>query len=615
MRRTQLRTPDGWQVPDTIGEFLTDLTELSAPGNRITGLPLNLERCRFAIVSVDLERNRLTALPPVLLRLTRLTRLGLSDNELRELPLELGRLLYLKDLTVPTTDLGSVPLSVVSAGGKAVIRYMCGLEECSDTGLLDFSGMNLDFLPPAVRGTTSALTMLKLDDNPLERVPNWLGEFQRLRRISLRRTPIVRLPATLGAIQSLEEVVVDEGSDVLLSPPPEVVAFGSQGIVSYLRRSYSAVVYRQLDLSGFGLTRIPFQALSSPSVLTSLALNNNALESLPLELAQLHGLKMLALAGNRLASLPLAVFPPLTALRSLSLKDNPLEALPLTLGACSLLEFLDYDAAAIASPPRDVVVKSVSAVRVYLRQAWLGRSTGRLDLSSLELTDVPLEATAWSPLLRPPSAPAPAPASAAASVAKEEGAGAESAADAGAEDAASREEVERAGVEDDGAQDTHGPAAAGRVGGGDAGGTGPGRRGAAAADMGAGAVETYGNLYVDEDVERAYDEEPDVAPSLLQEHPAAAAVERGGDGSGDGGAGGDAVDGEASSESESDGSSGGGGEEELAAASSVMEEDGVVWRAVWLLDLSGNGIASLREELGRMAALRRLDVSRNELKR
>ena len=438
VQRTQLRTPDGWQVPDTIGEFLTDLTELSAPGNRITGLPLNLERCRFAIVSVDLERNRLTALPPVLLRLTRLTRLGLSDNELRELPLELGRLLYLKDLTVPTTDLGSVPLSVVSAGGKAVIRYMCGLEECSDTGLLDFSGMNLDFLPPAVRGTTSALTMLKLDDNPLERVPNWLGEFQRLRRISLRRTPIVRLPATLGAIQSLEEVVVDEGSDVLLSPPPEVVAFGSQGIVSYLRRSYSAVVYRQLDLSGFGLTRIPFQALSSPSVLTSLALNNNALESLPLELAQLHGLKMLALAGNRLASLPLAVFPPLTALRSLSLKDNPLEALPLTLGACSLLEFLDYDAAAIASPPRDVVVKSVGAVRVYLRQAWLGRSTGRLDLSSLELTDVPLEATAWSPLLRPPSAPAPAPASAAASVAKEEGAGAESAADAGADIVPSR---------------------------------------------------------------------------------------------------------------------------------------------------------------------------------
>jgi Leucine-rich repeat (LRR) protein len=185
-----------------VGEFLTCLTELSAPDNEIAGLPGNLARCRFSLVAVDLERNRLAELPAALLALTRLTRLGLSGNGISELPLALGRLLYLQDLTVPDSDLGSVPLCVVRAGGRAVIRYMCGLEECGETGLLDLSAMNLDFLPPAVRAAGTSLTTLKLDDNPrLALLPNWVGEFQRLRRVSLRATGLVRLPASLGAIQ------------------------------------------------------------------------------------------------------------------------------------------------------------------------------------------------------------------------------------------------------------------------------------------------------------------------------------------------------------------------------------------------------------------------------
>ena len=180
----------------------------------------------------------------------------MAGNDLSQLPLELGRLVYLKSLTVPMTDLGSVPKDVVEAGGAAVVRYICGVTDCESTGFLDYSSLNLRSIPSSLRLLLTSLTTLKLDNNPVKRLPSWLGEMQRLRRISLGQTPLVRLPATLGAISTLDEVVVDidrltrllswrlpltfPRSATLLSPPQEVVRMGNLSIVSYLRRSYAA---------------------------------------------------------------------------------------------------------------------------------------------------------------------------------------------------------------------------------------------------------------------------------------------------------------------------------------------------------------------------------------
>ena len=72
-------------------------------------------------------------------------------------------------------------------------------------------------------------------------------------------------------------MALDRESETLLSPPQEVVAGGNAAVLSYLRRSYAAVIHRQLDLSGFGLKQFPFMALSTPTTLTSLSLNDNDL--------------------------------------------------------------------------------------------------------------------------------------------------------------------------------------------------------------------------------------------------------------------------------------------------------------------------------------------------
>jgi len=390
-------------INEVIAECCTRLSELHVAFNNISSLPANLSRCNESMQTLDLENNRFTKLPAVAIKLTQLRSLKLAGNAVEELPLELGKLMYLEEITVPTSDLGNVPRDVVQAGGKAIIRYVCGIADCAASGLLDLSSMNLHVLPPSIRDLTSSLTYLKLDQNPLKRLPNWLGEMQQLNRVSLRETPMVRLPATLGAVATLEEVVLDVDSTTLLSPPVEVVAAGREAILSYLRRSYSAVIHRQLDLSGFGLKLFPLLALSTPTTLTSLSLNDNNLDKVPDELATITGLVMLSLSNNHISSLPAQMFLAMPMLKSINVGGNPLERLPLTLGGLSKLEYLEFDASDIlVSPPRDITVKSVVAVVTYLKRAWNGRKSGKLDLSGLDLTDIPLEITSWAPFIPPP---------------------------------------------------------------------------------------------------------------------------------------------------------------------------------------------------------------------
>ena len=189
-----------------------------------------------------------------------------------------------------------------------------------------------------------------------------------------------RLPATLGAVASLQEVALDRDSPTLQSPPLEVVAGGNAAILSYLRRSYSAVIHRQLDLSGFGLKQFPLMALSTPTTLTSLSLNDNHLEEVPSELATITGLVMLSLSNNHISVLPAQMFTGMPVLKSLNVGGNPLEKLPLTLGGLSKLEYLEFDASdGLTSPPRDITVKSVVAVVTYLKRVWAGRHSATLD--------------------------------------------------------------------------------------------------------------------------------------------------------------------------------------------------------------------------------------------
>jgi hypothetical protein len=112
---------------------------------------------------------------------------------------------------------------------------------------------------------------------------------------------------------------------------------------------------------------------------------------------------MLSLSNNHISVLPAHMFTRMPLLKSLNVGGNPLEKLPLTIGGLSKLEYLEFDASdGLTSPPRDITVKSVVAVVTYLKRVWAGRHSATLDLSGLDLTDVPLEVTTWAPFVAPP---------------------------------------------------------------------------------------------------------------------------------------------------------------------------------------------------------------------
>ena len=85
------RSLDLSEVPASLGQ-LTQLQSLDLTRNRLTALPEWLGQLT-QLQSLHLSRNRLTALPESLGQLTQLQSLNLSNNRLTALPESLGQLI------------------------------------------------------------------------------------------------------------------------------------------------------------------------------------------------------------------------------------------------------------------------------------------------------------------------------------------------------------------------------------------------------------------------------------------------------------------------------------------------------------------------------------------
>ncbi|MCI5162162.1 MAG: hypothetical protein D3917_09110, partial [Candidatus Electrothrix sp. AX5] len=146
----------------------------------------------------------------------------------------------------------------------------------------------------------------------------------------------------------------------------------------------------RLDLSGQGLTNLPPEVFQLTG-LTGLYLRSNQLSSLPSELFQLTNLIGLSLSDNQLSSLPsniaqltnltglslrsnqLSSLPPelfqLTKLTYLGLSDNRLIFLPTEIIQLPKLEWLGLHRNPLTSPPYELAVQDIEAIREYFSSA------------------------------------------------------------------------------------------------------------------------------------------------------------------------------------------------------------------------------------------------------
>jgi hypothetical protein len=113
--------------------------------------------------------------------------LNLSDNNLRSLPADLGRLHQLKIIFLSNNDFEEVPAVLADCPNLSMVGFKSNKIRVVDENIL----------PLGVR-------WLILTDNKLERLPNSIGQLQSLQKLMLAGNQLRSLPDEMAACQNLE---------------------------------------------------------------------------------------------------------------------------------------------------------------------------------------------------------------------------------------------------------------------------------------------------------------------------------------------------------------------------------------------------------------------------
>jgi internalin A len=220
---------------------LANLRVLDASGNRLESLPQSLSGLTN-LTTLHLSRNRLQALPDWLGELTSLTDLGLGDNGLVTLPESFANLVGLTTLGLDGNWLETMPgslrpltkLSTLNLSGNRLQTLPDWLPELTT---LNIGDNWLVTLPESVRSLTD-LSTLHLSRNRLQTLPDWLDEMTSLTTLNLSDNRLQTLPDALAGLPDLTNVYLH--GNPLISPPPEIVAGGTQSVLAFLRAGRNA---------------------------------------------------------------------------------------------------------------------------------------------------------------------------------------------------------------------------------------------------------------------------------------------------------------------------------------------------------------------------------------
>ena len=311
--------------------------ELDLSNEGIKSLPVEIGRLTNLKV-LDLSENQLKSVPKELGRLTNLRKLRLYGNKLTSVPKELGRLINLTELDLGGNPQNKIPVEI----GKLInlVKLNIGYTQRTNvpteilnlTGLVELglAGNCIEELPKEI-SKMSSLERLYLYKNKFKEFPLEILKLENLNIITLNHNQLRKISEEIGKLKNLKELYLSENK--LTSVPKELGRLTNlEGL--YLRRNQ--------------LTSVP-KELGQLTNLKELWLQENQITSVPKELGQLRNLKELWLDGNRLTSVPKELGR-LTNLKYISLGKNPLEW-----------------------PPPEVVKQGTKAILAYLRGLAKGR--------------------------------------------------------------------------------------------------------------------------------------------------------------------------------------------------------------------------------------------------
>ncbi|MBN2151630.1 MAG: leucine-rich repeat domain-containing protein [Candidatus Lokiarchaeota archaeon] len=196
-------------------------------GNQVSGLgffgksdvPMEKINEFKALVSMNLSKNNLSALPDAVMNLTALKKVVLNANKLSSLPDSFMKLTTLQELVLSNNQFRVFPevLTKMPSIRRLNLDYnqMAHIPERIDAlqvlNDLSLNHNNVESVPDSI-GRLKSLEQLHLEDNRLSALPESIGEMASLKYLHISRNQLSTVPDSIGKLKSLKNLIMSNMS-------------------------------------------------------------------------------------------------------------------------------------------------------------------------------------------------------------------------------------------------------------------------------------------------------------------------------------------------------------------------------------------------------------------
>ena len=319
-------------------------------GMQLTNLPHSRIQSLVMLVELNLDNNRLSALPNSLKSLSLLQSFSAKCNLFQIFP----------EVICSLHNLREVDLSF-----NSITQLSMDIKSLRNLQILNISNNQLISLVEEV-SRLSELRELYLQSNLLKNLPSDLSGMKSVSQISLQDNKINKVPKKWPACIKTIDLSDNNlnslhATDLFRNTSLEYLDLSSNQI-DYIASFHSCMPLKKLSLSdnrlkdvSFALelqnleflnmarnelTCLPPEICLLSHSLVHLVLNNNHISSLPTSIGSLESLSFLDLSFNQIQTLPKQVCL-LTSLRELNLRHNQISSIPLKLSKLPFLKKID----------------------------------------------------------------------------------------------------------------------------------------------------------------------------------------------------------------------------------------------------------------------------------
>eukprot|EP01063_Lacrimia_lanifica_P024281 TRINITY_DN32219_c0_g1_i1.p1 TRINITY_DN32219_c0_g1~~TRINITY_DN32219_c0_g1_i1.p1 ORF type:complete len:508 (+),score=284.97 TRINITY_DN32219_c0_g1_i1:57-1580(+) len=186
-------------------------------------------------LQLKLPAGMLTTIPKEIKNLSALQTLILSGNALTTLPKEVTKLPNLKCLEVERNQLttlpklGKLPKLEVLKLGKNELTDLTFLKDCTQLAILQAEMNDIKSMDGIPFKNCPRLAEIVLSQNPIEEIPDEIGECPILAKLSMKETKVTELPLAITGLKKVKEIAMD-GSPLADNKVKKYLAEGGKGL-------------------------------------------------------------------------------------------------------------------------------------------------------------------------------------------------------------------------------------------------------------------------------------------------------------------------------------------------------------------------------------------------